>query len=70
MKALELIAYHKQRNYSSIIAELYHVFMIKYGYIPLEDFKRLPIVTAKTLQQEIERDAKREKEEMDKIRRR
>ncbi|MFW6173912.1 MAG: hypothetical protein ACOC5T_09220 [Elusimicrobiota bacterium] len=46
------------------MVRLHHVLMNEYGWIPLEEFKNLPINTFLGLIKEIEKDRKRENKKM------
>lgn len=47
----------KKKGSGNAIAEIHHVLMKQYGWIPYEEFKRLPIVTMFNLMDEIKREA-------------
>lgn len=57
---LEIIAQSKQKSNSEILLiQLHHTLMKEYGWIPLDDFKKIPIVTLLNLVCLIDRDNKR-----------
>jgi len=52
----------KQQPFNeNILAEIHHVLMIKYGWIPLEEFLELPIPTTFSLLEQIRNQAETER---------
>lgn len=45
---IEYCKYQELRN-KNIVAEIHNALMLKYGWIPLEEFKKTPIVTVLNL---------------------
>jgi len=67
LKKLEEAKSRKQ--VSEYIIMLHHIFCREYGWIPFEEFKKLPITTAFDLLEKINEDYEREREEIEKIKR-
>ena len=49
-----------------MLIRLHHIFMVTYGWIPLEEFKKLPIPTFWNLLAEINQDAEDQHKAMEK----
>jgi len=59
-----------KKQLSEYIIMLHHIFCREYGWIPFEEFKKLPIITAFNLLEKINEDYERECEELEKAKRR
>jgi len=57
----------KQHDFGDFFIQAHHVFMIKYGWIPVEEFKKIPIPMFDDLLEQIENDAKEEKKAYEKM---
>lgn len=57
----------KQPNEEDSIIELHYVMMRKFGWIPLEEFKQLPLPTLWNLADCIKREEEAEQREADKM---
>lgn len=53
-------------NYVESVFRIHHTLMKVYGWIPLEEFLKLPQQTVNNLVKEINEDTKREQKEIDK----
>lgn len=63
------ISQAKQDNAeATFIPRVHHILMKTYGWISLEEFKKIPIPTLFSLLEMIDEDAKAEKKEYDKMR--
>lgn len=58
---IEAIERRKRRKQleGNFIALLHHELMSAYGWIPFEEFKKLPIITVLNLREEIRKEAER-----------
>jgi len=61
----EILDKSKQED-DNYLSSLHHVLMIKYGWIPFEEFKKLPIPTVVNLIDRINQDCERERAEYNK----
>jgi hypothetical protein len=61
---LEKIKQERQKD--KLLAYIHHRLMSEYGWIPLEEFKQLPIPTVISLLNVIREEKEAEKKEMDK----
>ena len=59
-----------KKQVSEYIIMLHHVLCREYGWIPFEEFKKLPITTAFDLLEKINEDFERQRNEVEKAKRR
>ena len=59
----------KQPNAEDSIIELHHAMMRKYGWIPLEEFRQLPLPTLWHLSDCIREEMEAEQKELEKVKR-
>ena len=62
-----IIGRKKEMDYDEQLIEKHHLFLKNYGWISLEEFKNLPIITVENLLVKLDRDWKNEQEELKKI---
>ena len=57
----------KVHEYDEIIIHIHHTLMKEYGWIPFEEFKKIPMITILMLYEKIIEDWEREKKEIEKL---
>lgn len=66
----EMIAKQKQKQSSkNWLIRVHHTLMKEYGWIPLDEFKKLPMPTIFGLMEEINKDREKERKESEKLKR-
>lgn len=59
----------QNKSEKEIVPRIHHILMREYGWIPLDEFKKLPIPTTFSLMEQIRQDKEQEKKEYDKRKR-